>query len=802
MAISKKIFKPSFLYTYQGGSYKNSNSPVKSSGSPAYTSIIGFPADAIKAIKESKTSAKIYIKWRCTNEGVVAFGAHKKSSNDKQPNIYYTYIGLERVVPVGWYTQEVTDANLTAGGYTFKTALLSYGYKGLVFYGASGQNYQEGYGITSDNNSMQIIIEGTFDDVPTAPSSLSPSSGRTIEPSDSNTFTWRHNGSGLASTQNGYRIAYRQKPSGSWTYIPSSTGFNSSSNSRHTFSPSTFSLGEYEWYVVTRATNGQVSPASSTVPFNVVSIASAPSITSPATNSVLTSDLLVVAWTAVNQSYYYLEILDSGGNVIYTEEEAGSSKTTTIAGQLADNSSYTIRLWIENTDGATSAVSTRAFTTQFIRPEKPIINSVTTTDGTDHIVNFTTLARQEFINPNALTTPMNFVNAIAGSNVENPHTAKRSSSTNSTTFITVLAPTNASLIKFTQSQYDQVEAEEGTSMTMAMPVGANAVISQLHFQFDIVAWYEREFGNIPNSTTLAQKITWLKANLTSLTFRCKCRGSSPTGNKATMAIWSKASSTWVLQTTHTSATNADLTITVNLSGFTWIDTDGKAYIAVHADAGNASVASTIIADYVQATAVFNAGVHDMVLSHTNVYARRYTPNNSQEWFAIARFEATGSNIEVVNYRFPSGSTMEYKVEVLASSGSLNTSEVFQFSSTFDYAYLAVNSNLSNMIAFTVNEERDEEFAIDQELAKFLGRRSPVPEFGIAEDNKVTLKAYVDEYMDVQAIKELSRFRRPLYYRDYSGREMVCVIDGAVKTKDLIAGGYEVTLTITEVDGVL
>ncbi len=789
MAITQKVFKPSFLYTYQSGSYRNSNSPVKSAGSSAYTSIIGFPTEAIDAIRESKTSAKIYIKWRVTDAGTVAFGAHKKASNDKQPNIYYTYIGIERSVPTGWYTQEVTTAPLTNGGYTFKTALLSYGYKGLVFYGASGQNYHEGYGITSDSNCMQIIIEGTFDDTPTAPTNLVPSTGRTIDPSANNTFTWRHNGTGLASTQNGYRIAYRQKPSGSWTYIPSSTGFNSSADSRHTFSPSTFSIGEYEWYVVTRSTNNQVSPASSTIPFNVVSIASAPSITSPAVGAILTSDLLTVSWTSVNQTYYTLELLDSGGNVIYTEEKAGSNKTTQIAGKLEDASSYSIRLWIENTDGASSAVSTRSFTTQFVRPEKPIINSVTTTDGTDHIINFSTLARQEYINPNAETMNVDFNGKVAGSLTENPHIAR--------SYNGVLATSTGLGTELTQGQYDAHDFDD--SVTTTLMTTTNTQLAQIIYSFDIVAHVEQQYGVIPNASTLASKITWIKANFPSITVTWKGRGSSPTGNNATLRVWSKASNTWVLGTSNTTGSTANLSITVTLSGFTWIDTDGKLYVLANADASNGTVASTLITDYVKFTTAPSPTTYAMVLSYADVYARRYSVDGSNEWFAVEKGITPASGIESINYRFPSGSTMEYKVEVVSSSGSKNTSDIYQFSTTFDFAYLALNSDLSNMIAFAVNESRDEDFVIEQELTQFLGRKHKVPEFGISEDTTLTLDAYFDTYPEVQAVKNLARFRRALYYRDYSGREMVCVISGSIQTKDLIAGGYEVSLTVEQID---
>lgn len=789
MAITQKIFKPSFLYTYQGGSYKNSNTPVRSSSSPAYTSIIGFPTEAIDAIKESKTSAKIYIKWRCTNEGVTAFGAHKKSSNDKQPNIFYTYIGIERVVPVGWYTQEVTNATLTAGGYGFKTALLSYGYKGLVFYGASGQNYMEGYGITSDSNSMQIIIEGTFDDVPTTPTNLSPSTGRTLDPGANNTFSWKHNGTGLASSPNGYRIAYRQKPSGSWVYIPSSTGYVSSASSSHTFAPSTFSLGEYEWYVITRATNNQVSPASATTPFNVVSIASAPSISSPEVGAVLTSDLLVVSWTSVDQAYYNLELVDSSGNVIFSERKAGTNKMTTIPDKLLDNSSYTVRVWIENSEGATSAISTRSFSTLFVRPEKPVINSVTTTDGTDHIVNFTTISRAEYTNPNAETTPGDFANKTAGSTVDNPHVAR--------SYQNVLATSSTLGTEFTQSAYDLVETNDATVALYSTTT--NLYMAQSIYVFDIVAHVEREYGDIPGGTTLANKITWIKANFPSITVTWNGRGSSPAGNKANLKVWSKASSTWVLGVSHTSASNADLTITVTLSGFTWIDTDGKMYVIAHSEVSNGTVASALNNNYIKFNTAPSPTAYAMSLSYANVYARQYTVDSSKEWFFVEKKATTGAGIESINYRFPSGSTMEYKVEVVAMSGSTNTSNVAEFSTTFDYAYLAVNSDLSNMIAFTVNEDRDEDFAIDQQLSKFIGRKSPVPEFGISEDNSVTLTAYFDTYQEVQNVKALSRFRRPLYYRDYSGREMVCVIDGGIKTNDLIAGGYEVSLKITEID---
>lgn len=588
MAITTKRFKPSFLYTYRNGVYANSVSPVRSAGDFAYHSVIGFPQDAIDAIRESKTAPRIKIRWRVTDGGIVAFGAHKKSSDDRQPSIYYSYIGIERNVPTGWYTQDVTDGNVSAEGVSFKNALLTRGYRGLMFYGAYGQNYMQGYGITSDSNSMEILIEGTFDDVPNKPTNLSPSAGATINALANTTFTWRHNGTGEASDPHQYRIAYKLQSSSTWSYFPSSTDWATSSISQHTFPPNTFTNGQWVWQVKTRARNYQESPWSNQEVYNVANILDSPPITSPSEGQTITTDLFNVTWQATNQRSYQLYLYDSADNLVFSESKITSSNTTSIAGVITSGQTYTILLSIIDNNNNSSAVTERTFVTNFVRPKQPLIDVVSTTDGTDHIISYTV-----------------------------------------------------------------VQQEENT---------------------------------------------------------------------------------------------------VNFLG----------------------------------------------ISHVNLYVKVTGVDDDFRFYERSDDIASGS--EFYFYLFGSGVSVEYMLEAVSVLGTSNFSDVYAFESTFEHAYLSILSEPADQLAMMINDSRSEDFDVDSELMKFLGRKKPVPEFGIGETSEVSISCTLDNKIDLDKLKRFKRVRKKLYYRDSYGRSMVCIISSGLSIKDREISGYDVGFTVTEVDG--
>lgn len=588
MAITTKRFKPSFLYTYRQGVYANSVSPVRSAGSQAFHSVIGFPQSAIDAIRDSKTAPRIKIRWRVTDAGVVAFGAHKKASDDRQPSIFYSYIGIERSVPTGWYTQDVTDGNVSGQGVTFKNALLSRGFRGLMFYGTSSQNYMQGYGITSDSNSMEILIEGTFDDVPTMPTNLSPANGQTINSLGSNTFSWRHNGTGEASEPHQYQIAYRLASSSTWTYVPDSVNWITSNLTQHTFPSGTFTNGQWVWQVRTRARNNQVSPWSSQAIINVANILNAPPITSPLEGQIITSDMLYVSWTSTSQRSYQLYLYDGADNLVFSESETTTRNNTTIAGVLQTGQNYKLVLSIIDNNGNGSASTERNFQTNFVRPRAPVITNISTTDGTDHIIEYQTF------------------------------------------------PT------------DESETEV------------------------------------------------------------------------------------------------------------------------------------------------------MTISHVNLYVK--VEGEDEEFWFYQRSDNTSAGSLLFFYLFGSGVNVDYMIEAVSTLGTSTMSDVYSYSSTFENAYLSIADSPFDQLTIMINDKRSEDFDIDSEVMKYLGRKYPVPEFGIGEETDLSITCILDDKVDVDKLKRFKRVRKKLYYKDSYGRSMYCIISSSIRISDRTISGYDVTFTISRVDG--
>lgn len=582
--MATKVFKPSFIYRYRGSTYIGSNSPISSAGTGTpYTTVVGFPQSAIDAIKNAGSSVVIKVRYRVTDGGVVAYGAHKKTTNDRQGNIFYRYIGIQQTVSTGWREETITNALLSGAGYSFKTALLSYGYKGIVMYGSSGQNYMQGYGITNDSNSFQIIIEGDFEDKPYRPTNMQPSNGAILDPSQIVTFTWKHNGTNSASKQTAYQVGYRKRGSSTWTYFPSASTWAQSTAGRKSFPADIFDEDDYFWIVRTRSSNGEESPWSE---YNAVTFAIpavAPVIISPFDGDTVVTENVNFVWSSDEQNAYTIRVEDSLGQTVFEESRSTSDSSVLVSGVFISGATYTWHISTYDAYGNESLTTSATFSTLFEKPTLPVVTNVYTTDGTDHIIVY--------------------------------------------------------------------DAPDTSTVTM---------------------------------------------------------------------------------------------------------------------------------------------------SYVNVFGRAYTVDNSTEWelLGVGTF---GMAQEFVNYRFASGQMMEYYVESVSTVSTFEQSAIQTFESTFEHAYLYLNDEFTSSISLAINDKRDETYDVKKEVKSFLGRRKPVPEFGIEETVELIVSCVIDTKIELDMLRYLNRARRNLYYRDSYGRAFVCVISSPIKISDKKVSGYDVTFTLTEVD---
>lgn len=124
-----------------------------------------------------------------------------------------------------------------------------------------------------------------------------------------------------------------------------------------------------------------------------------------------------------------------------------------------------------------------------------------------------------------------FTGKISGRTWENPNIAKTGS---------VIVANNPAPSTFTtellDSEYVNILTQNGTSFSYSTSV--NGQQAAVLLSFDLIKIIERKLGSkIPGKNTVG-KIAWIKANVASVTSNVWCNGSSPTGNKATVKVWS------------------------------------------------------------------------------------------------------------------------------------------------------------------------------------------------------------------------------------------------------------------------
>lgn len=222
------------------------------------------------------------------------------------------------------------------------------------------------------------------------------------------------------------------------------------------------------------------------------------------------------------------------------------------------------------------------------------VNS-TSTGAFKRVNDFSTLGNVLFGNKLVDQSNANFVGKVSGSTTANPHIAKRKSGTASST---LLAPTGFD-VEFSDGVgsvgYGSIQSLDNTLSNPTYPNAGG--IAQVLFSFNLIEHVQRTYGTIPGATT-ADKIAWLKSNLSKLTFNWWGFGSSPAGNKANLAQWYAGNGTpsWGNIASHTNGSVAKL---IQILGTIHIDSNGFVHLLAYADASDGTTASVINTDYVE-----------------------------------------------------------------------------------------------------------------------------------------------------------------------------------------------------------
>lgn len=200
----------------------------------------------------------------------------------------------------------------------------------------------------------------------------------------------------------------------------------------------------------------------------------------------------------------------------------------------------------------------------------------------------------------------NFVNKVAGSTTANPHDVKWITSSNA--FTTLNTPGTSNWGNASNEHYTSISILDSSLFTISRTF--LNTISQVLFSFDIIAHVERTYGTIPGATT-ADKVSWLRANISKLTFNWYGFGSSPSGNKATVSVWDRTANGWGNSGATTSSTVAKVTRTSSGSSIDVnIDANGFAHFLAYADPSNGTTASVVNTDYVELQVELSTSLKD------------------------------------------------------------------------------------------------------------------------------------------------------------------------------------------------
>lgn len=185
----------------------------------------------------------------------------------------------------------------------------------------------------------------------------------------------------------------------------------------------------------------------------------------------------------------------------------------------------------------------------------------------------------------------NFIGKVSGSTTANPHISK------ATTSSTTLRSPGDFTFEITQTNIDAISTLNNSVYALSGTT-VNGISQQL-FSFNLIEHVQRTYGTIPGVST-ADKVAWLKVNVGKLTFNWWGYGSSPTGNKASLSVWSPSGNTWNLSSIHAQGSISKLTSTfTNINSPIASMTDGFVHFLAYAEPSDGTTASVINTDYVE-----------------------------------------------------------------------------------------------------------------------------------------------------------------------------------------------------------
>jgi hypothetical protein len=219
--MARRQFRASWVRVWNdAGTHITTGSPIQAGGSGGRNSLIGIPSDVRKAMQDSKTTPRIFIRFRAITSGrQFSLGGHRWSSLPPTSGLpWYKWLGRSFSPSSGWVEYDISSQ--------FRSEYMSGNLEGIVLYNGPSVARAEAYGATNNSNHFTFIVEGTWNEPPTTPGSFtSPTGGQVV--SESVTASW---GASTDSTYSSNQLRYEVQidNAGSWqTVIITSPGVTS-----------------------------------------------------------------------------------------------------------------------------------------------------------------------------------------------------------------------------------------------------------------------------------------------------------------------------------------------------------------------------------------------------------------------------------------------------------------------------------------------------------------------------------------------------------------------------------------------
>ena len=814
--MATKTFNLTWMGQYRNGTYYAGNSPIRVGGSYNYHSFCGFPPEVRTALRTSKTTPKLKFRMYVTNATIEwDFGGHKETYNKASGSMpWYTYLGNFQTgyQGTGWLTFDLTNLG------NFMNRYMNGEFHGVVLYSGTSTNH---YGEASNNGStrVQIIVEGTWNTAPKAPTLQAPLGGEVVD--ESVTVKWVSNGDPDGDTLK-FQVAFQGGDGGAWQYFM--TGNNATQYTINTANAVEGSRAR----VAVRAYDGELYS-----PF-------------------------------VYSNYFTIN---------HNQKPAKPTQLSPANGDIVDRTKVITFKWRHNDDGVQAGF-------RLVWRQVYSDGSVGSWNYIPSLSDFMNTTNQ-FYNMPANTLPDSVIEWTVQTKDQQGEESEyanyvRFEAREPSNAPVILAPTHMGTISTTRvtvewSSLNQAEYEielydtDGLLLYHEHKVSAVKIVT---IPVDLVngQWYEIAL-RIKDTNGLWTDYSWITFGtqftppIKPVIKRAETAGmgvielfySSADGNvlpdlligedevnpllegynssvdeheildKQSFKLIAGTYGTprgiqmWLTeeQIPLVEGATYELFGTAEAQGTRWLlgaYDENDNLLAVNATpsdlisspVGNVSLPLVLPAGTTkllvrfhdtwdnEATEVIfsNVGLKiegDTPTDRLELFRREYTPTGTATWIKIANdLPLVGTFID---YTPASGVEYEYRLKAVNDSSSTSIdSDITLLRVTFTETFLQEADNLSSIVVLPSVTSRDVNYQIDSALQQFAGRPQPVREFGEYEYVTISLEWEVDTHVEVTMFQEMFRKRGTLLYRDGKGRRYWVTAD-QVNVKDKEVNGF-------------